>query len=76
LRYRGRDAGVTGTRSASLVGNARRRLWAFRGRSDRCAKRIVETKVEPEFAYYPVTKAVGATKNETPTNVEEIDLPG
>jgi putative SOS response-associated peptidase YedK len=35
------------------------------------AKAIVDTTVEPELAYYPVTKAVGAPKNDTPVNVEE-----
>lgn len=36
------------------------------------AKRIVETTKEPELAYYPVSKAVGAPKNDAPANVEPI----
>lgn len=36
------------------------------------AKQIVDETVEPELTYYPVTKAVGPPKNDTPANVEEI----
>ncbi len=38
------------------------------------AKRIVDTTTEPELTYYPVTKAVGAPRNNTAANVEPIAM--
>lgn len=38
------------------------------------AKHIVETTTEPELAYYPVSKAVGAPGNNTPNVVAEVSL--